>query len=562
MVFNFRLTQTLSVALVASAVCSYAQTNDAAGSNSSSKPAIPAALTPPCTPLPTYHTPHNPDKIDIAIKARKRYRLVIGAGEFIQSPGTNTPNPNNRSFVTPTAIAVDKALADAGFSALPGLPQDSPYLVGKAATKQAIKDALKTMQQIMSPNDFGVVYYVGHGMIAPSNKDLSLAVYDRPVAPDDGIRVSDLLGELEVSSTRLNIKEIPQFLIVLDACFSGNAALGSTAELVTTKNVQRIQAVENQIVPDQIAIMSATSDGDNSSAYELTGTGESAFGFYFARALQEDWPCADVLPDGILTLSELKNYLYLRLRAAGMGIAGQKYTEGTMVPTILNKDDNAFIAYSASHYSVEGLRELIVDIEIQPASDQVAEVTLPTGNQLICAGANANGLVKESTCAAVVSRKSLGDISVVSRSADDYKLALAVAAQAQQAAIQAEAAQRQVLQAKTHALHAEEAIYRTLRLDANEPDYSMSVDRKMGKDLEVEMAHKEAARTQLAEAQAAEAQAAQVQAQAQVAQGQAAQAQAKWAQHDRISRKQGSVSFADLVSQKQKTVVGVTLKIQ
>jgi hypothetical protein len=557
MVFNFRLTQTLSVALVASAVCSYAQTNDAASSNPPSKPVIPAALTPACS-LPAYKQPPNPDKIDLALKQRKRYRLVIGAGKFSQSQGMD------RSFVAATAADVDQALDKAGFAPLPSLSKDHPYLVNEGATKQAIKDALAAMAQVMSDKDYGVVYYVGHGMVAPSNKDVSLAVYDKPVAADEGIRVSDLLGELEIGQWRSDITEIPHFLIVLDACYSGNATLGSQPLLITIKNVQRIVNGDNQSVPDHVAIMSATSDGDSSSAYELVGTGESAFGFYFARALEEQWPCADALPDGILTLSELIDYLTRKLRNAGNGIAGQKYTEATMVPRLLtsNNYDHAFIAYSAAHYSKDGVRDLIADIEVEPTADQVAEVTLPSGNQLTCAGANAS-LPMPSTCGAVVSKKlAEGNISVVARSADDYKLALSVAAQSQQAAVQAQAAQLQMLQAKTHALHAEEAVLRIQRQNTQELDYSMSLERKMGKDLEVEMAHKEAVQTRLAQAKAAEAQAAQAQGQAQAAQVQAAQAQAKWAQYDRTSRKQGSVSFADLVSQKQKTVAGVTLKIQ
>ena len=58
-----------------------------------------ADLTPPCDHPPVaYLGPPDPDLIGDYLKAHKRYRLVIGAGEYLDHPEIN-----NRDYVGPTA---------------------------------------------------------------------------------------------------------------------------------------------------------------------------------------------------------------------------------------------------------------------------------------------------------------------------------------------------------------------------------------------------------------------------------------------------------------------------
>jgi hypothetical protein len=87
-------------------------------------------------------------------------------------------------------------------------------------------DAIQQMAAVTSSDDMGVIYYVGHGQLSYSNNDVVLSVYDRTVERDEGIRVSDILGILQSGKYRGTIDQIPHFLIVIDACGSGNAALG------------------------------------------------------------------------------------------------------------------------------------------------------------------------------------------------------------------------------------------------------------------------------------------------------------------------------------------------
>jgi hypothetical protein len=328
---------------------------------------------------------------------------VIGAGE-------NSVDPSmNRAFVDPTAALVDSHLAKLGYKSLPRFDGKTPYLAGSAATKQAIMDALNEMEKITGAQDYGIIYYVGHGTIALSNTDLTLGVFDRPIARDEGIRVSDILGTLEFADWRGDITDIPHYSLVLDACFSGNSTLGNTDIVTTTNNVQRLQQIQNQIVPPQIAIIAATSNGDSTSAYELTGTNASAFGYYFARGLAEDWACSDqITPDGILTLDELQVYIRDRLKLA----ADKGATVKLMVPTMLNKDRNAFIAYDATKHAIDGLRGEIITVAIQLTGEtKTAEVTLPSGKQLVCQ-------VHGSPCEAQLSSSLVGNITVKSTTKD------------------------------------------------------------------------------------------------------------------------------------------------
>jgi hypothetical protein len=231
--------------------------------------------------------------------------------------------------------------------------------------------------------DFGIIYYVGHGNIASNGSDLTLAIYEEPVASDQGYRVSDLLGLLQLSIYRSSIAEIPHFFIILDACFSGTVAQSSKPAIQTIDGVQHLVEIPGggPVIPDQMAILTSTAAGSSSSAYELQGSGLSAFGYYFARALKEDWACSDSLSrDGILTLLEMKQYLKERLKLA----SDKGAVAAAMSPSMLARDGNALLAYRADKYLEPGFRDLIFSLLIQPGANQTAELVLPGGARTSC----------------------------------------------------------------------------------------------------------------------------------------------------------------------------------
>jgi hypothetical protein len=355
-----------------------------------------AALNPKCRNYKYTPVNDHPDRILQLFTEHKRYRLVIGAGEFRDDPDFN------RQFVAPTAELIDRELADLGYLPLPNLRE--PLLVGKNATKQAIKAALEQMRNITKAGDLGLIYYVGHGTITPSHEDLSLAVYDRPVVADEGLRVSDLLGILELGEWREDVTEIPHLLLVLETCYSGVVARQSNAAVISVDGLQRIAKIQSRVVPPQVTIISATADGDASEAYPLAGTGVSAFGYFFARALKEDWACADVnSPDGILTVSELKNYIEDRLALAYKLSA----ISSPMLPAILNRDENSFIAYRPAYHYIDGARERIVRLSLSGSPNHIMKIKLPNGNQYQCSD--------REECSLNVSSAARGEIEIVTQ---------------------------------------------------------------------------------------------------------------------------------------------------
>jgi hypothetical protein len=123
------------------------------------------------------------------------------------------------------------------------------------------------------------------------------------------------------------------------------------------------------VIPAQVAVLTSTSAGASSSAYELHGSGRSAFGYYFARALKEDWACSDSSArDGILTLEEINEYLKDRLQLA----SDKGAVDALMIPRMLARDKDALLAYRADKYVEPGFRKLISNLLIQPQADQVA----------------------------------------------------------------------------------------------------------------------------------------------------------------------------------------------
>lgn len=352
-----------------------------------------SAMNRECQPRKAYVPIKGADPLRDQMQRRKLYRLVIGAGEFQYDPVLN------RQFVEPTAQMIDKRLNDLGYLPLPSLEKSAkPYLSGAGAKKQAIKDALKEIVQITEPEDLVVIYYLGHGSVTPSNKDLSLSVYDRPVAEDEGIRVSDLLATLELGRFRRDISEMPGLIVVLETCYSGNVTRGSRVGIITdSKGVQRLEAIGGELVPPQVVLLSATVDGDTSRAYGLHGSRYSAFGYFFARALKEEWACVDRNVDGILTVEEMKEHLQTRLHDAF------QYAEidGQMEPASLGRDRFSFIAYDPSRYGDEGDRMRIIRLLLTPAPGQTAQITLPSGYQRTCS----------SSCAVGISPTALGKIA-------------------------------------------------------------------------------------------------------------------------------------------------------
>lgn len=364
----------------------------------------PVGAIPTCVKL-TYTSPPNDDVIREVWDKRRKFRLVIGAGAYKFSPD------KDRDFIASTAALVDSKLEKLGYEALPSLKQH-PFLVDSTASKQNIIDALKEMANQVGKDGIGIVYYAGHGLITPNHVDLALGVYDEAVLPTNGLTVSNVIGLLGVDSSYAeSVDEIPNIFLVLESCESGEAAIGDTSVLVTDGDVQRVQRLQTSIIPPtRVAILSATTHGGNHDAYPLNGMNVSAFGYYFARALDEDWACAnDPTRDGILINSELQDYLIDRLGTAYK----KQLINGEMKPTSLAKDNFAIWAYRPDRQAdcggtpCTGNRKRFIRILVTTDFNQDAELTLPNGFHKKCSLGE--------KCSVIISAKFSGKLSITSR---------------------------------------------------------------------------------------------------------------------------------------------------
>jgi len=344
-------------------------------------------------PAPNYIPPPEPDDVGLIWNKSNRYQLVIGVDEYALSPASN------RAFVRRTAQTVSARLTELGFAPLPMFAMSKePFLSGASATKEMIWQAVREMRQKTKGDDVGIIYYVGHGSITPSNADLTLATQDRPIASDEGIRVSDIVGELSLGEYRNNIQEIPKIILVLDTCYSGNF-LGPDGKttIVESAGIQRLTTIASGYpTPDKMVVLTATGQGTVNRAFELNGTGVSAFGFFFVRALAEDWACADTAADGVLTIREIYQFLSLRLQNARK----LNLIEGTMRPLKRNNDENSFVFYDPKKYAVPGDRGALVALTALAPPGQITTLTLPDGTTQTC----------QPQCSAVLSRSLEGNL--------------------------------------------------------------------------------------------------------------------------------------------------------
>jgi hypothetical protein len=324
---------------------------------------------------PQYRPPPN-DKLPRLLQRRKLYQLVIAADQY-----KFDPDVSNRPYVRKTAALVSKTLLGLQYQPVSGLDPGEPYLSGANATKQRIKEAVADLVTAVGSSGIGIVYYIGHGSITPNRRDLSLSVYDAPIAEDEGIRLTDLISTLSLKPYPSSVIEIPKFIIVLETCYSGNALRRGGAEPRDVDGLKILADVDDGLAPSpppQLVLLSATAEGSASRAYELAGTGMSAFGFFFSRAFTDDWACVDSSMDGIITASELEGYLKERLEFASR----THLIEAPMAPKVRDDQRFSFLAYDSSRYYREGDSARVIEVSLSDGA--IATLTLPDGTLQRC----------------------------------------------------------------------------------------------------------------------------------------------------------------------------------
>ena len=288
-----------------------------------------------------------PDDLLQLWSSRPRYRLVIGAGKFEKDPAAD------RAFVGPTARLVDAALASAGYDHNLGL------LIDEEATRAKVEGALDELKDL-PPESLIVVYYVGHGVPTLLEDDVALGIADEPVNPTHGVRVKDLMARA-VQAASPGMRQAPRVIMILETCYSGavSSLERSLHNIVLTPKIDFTR----------LSFLSATSGTQVAHPMNVDGKQLSAFGYYLARALTAEWDCADLTPDGALTVAELATFAATRLDEA----LEQKRIKGPMTPDPGDRPLYAMVAYNKDKVAdANGYRRSIgrvYTIEIKAAFD-------------------------------------------------------------------------------------------------------------------------------------------------------------------------------------------------
>ena len=312
----------------------------------------PIQSQPGCPPSAYVNPVPNPDRVATVWNARKKFRLVIGAGKFLKDSTQDRPS------VHLNATAVDNALINAGYKDSLGL------LLDEKATKKAVVDALTNLGNL--PEDaLAVVYYIGHGIPVSGGDDLRLSVADEPVSAFNGVPVRELLQQA-LGPTDPYFRKIPRVIFIIETCYSG-AANGFFVDRL----YQQLGSAK------RLVLITATSDKEQ--ARPLKTGGLFAFGAYLVQALNQDWACADITPDGALTALELRTYLAGRLKTA----KDQGEIDGVMTPAIADFGLYSTIAYRPDRVAdLRGFREAIVEYYADAAPGVTIELRTAEGRQL------------------------------------------------------------------------------------------------------------------------------------------------------------------------------------
>ena len=173
-------------------------------------------------------------------------------------------------------------------------------LTDEDATLRKIKDTLSDLGEIVGKNDRVIIYFSGHGQ----SLDLESGGQMGFLIPVDGSTKNNRLYSSSLAMS--DIKAISNFipakhiLYLVDACYSG--LLASTQKGLSTNDKLYLRQITlargRQII---------TAGGKGEVSYERPEWGHGAFTYKLLEGLETG--LADLNDDGIITSSELGNYL-------------------------------------------------------------------------------------------------------------------------------------------------------------------------------------------------------------------------------------------------------------
>ncbi|GJL50339.1 MAG: hypothetical protein NPIRA01_15660 [Nitrospirales bacterium] len=280
--------------------------------------AIVFGLSPSLVVAATVPIPEQEDGALQVWNEKTKYYLVISVDQQ-DVPGAKL------SFTLTDAVLVAKQ-----FEALGYRPLVKDHIVGSLAEKETVITALRKIRDLPEWASV-VIYYSGHGVASPDDKDVALQLADQTILDYGlGIKVSDLIESARDKNYNGELH------LIIDACFSGTGAFTGALTL-------------KELGP-KTTILTSSATTQNSIAITLAnGTKLSAFTHALLQATGKDWAKADDNGDGILRFGEIHTYSSNQLTQwylEGRLTVGKEKTRIKMNPQLIGgRHQEVILAY-------------------------------------------------------------------------------------------------------------------------------------------------------------------------------------------------------------------------
>ncbi|CUT01972.1 two-component regulator propeller domain-containing protein [Candidatus Kryptonium thompsonii] len=233
---------------------------------------------------------------------RESWALVVGINDYLRAPKL-------RYAVNDAKAIVDILVNSYGFKR-----ENVIELYDKDATKENIMRAFDRLRRLASENDRVFIFFAGHGIT-----EVLLDGRERGfILPYEGSKAEVLTTA--ISTDQLN--EISLFIkakhlfIVMDACYGG--LIFARAQPISAEALDYVK-----IISTRVARKALTAGGRDQPVFDTGPGGHSIFTYYFVDGLKT--MSADLNRDGIITTSELMDYVGPRVTAESKGVQTPEY---------------------------------------------------------------------------------------------------------------------------------------------------------------------------------------------------------------------------------------------
>ena len=217
-------------------------------------------------------------------KLGTKWALIVGVGKFLD------PKLQARPLTYPPADA--QALRDLLVHPEIGrFPASQVHLLTNENAKVAqIREEIGWLRQNAQPNDLVVVYFASHGLSRSQdpNRVSYIAAYDSSLEnPAKRYATSIQMIDLVVDLTR-ELQAL-RIVLILDTCYSGDAAAGATENAVATSSVSQTASFSEalklfQTGAGRVVLTAASAD---QLSYESAKLKHGYFTYFLLKALQE-----------------------------------------------------------------------------------------------------------------------------------------------------------------------------------------------------------------------------------------------------------------------------------